>query len=75
MKPAVSVVTLFLSIVAVLHLLRLVFQLPITIGSTEIPMWASVIAAIGTGFLAVWIWRSQRVVGSLRRPKSKRVAG
>ena len=60
MKPAVSVVTLFLSIVAVLHLLRLVFQLPITIGSTEIPMWASVVAVIVTGLLAAWLWRDQR---------------
>jgi hypothetical protein len=34
--------------------------LPITIGSTEIPMWASVVAVIVTGLLAAWLWREQR---------------
>ena len=60
MKPAALVATLLLSVVAVLHLLRLLFQLQFTVGGTEIPMWASVLAVVGPGALAVWLWREQR---------------
>ena len=60
MKPAALVATIFLSVVAVLHVLRLLFQVQVTAGSIEIPMWASIIAVIGPGLIAVWLWREQR---------------
>ena len=60
MKSAALVAVLFLSVVALLHVLRLIFQVQITVGSTEIPMWASVLAVIGPGALAVWLWKEQR---------------
>jgi len=60
MKPAALVAVLFLSVVALLHVLRLIFQVQFTVGSTEIPMWASVFAVIGPGVLAVWLWKEQR---------------
>jgi len=60
MKSAALVAVLFLSVVALLHVLRLIFQLQITVGSTEIPMWASVLAVIGPGALAVWLWKEER---------------
>ena len=60
MKPAALVAVLLLSVVALLHVLRLIFQVQITVGSTEIPMWASVFAVIGPGALAVWLWKEQR---------------
>ncbi len=59
MKPAALVATVFLALVAVLHVLRILFQVPVTAGSIEIPMWASVLAVIGPGLLAVWLWREQ----------------
>lgn len=60
MKPAALIATVFLCLVAVLHVVRLVFQVPVIAGSTEIPMWASVLAVVGPGALAVWLWREQR---------------
>jgi len=60
MKSAALMAVLFLSVVALLHVLRLIFQLQITVGSTEIPMWASVLAVIGPGALAVWLWKEER---------------
>ena len=60
MKSAALVAVLFLSVVALLHVLRLIFQVQITVGFTEIPMWASLIAVIGPGALAVWLWKEQR---------------
>ncbi len=60
MKPAALLATLFLSLVVVLQLLRLVLQWEFIIGGLEIPMWASVLAVIGAGALAVWLWREQQ---------------
>jgi hypothetical protein len=60
MKPAALAATGFLSLVAVFHLLRLLFQVRVTVGSFEIPMWASVLAVLGPGALAVWLWREPR---------------
>ena len=60
MKPAALVAVVFLSVVALLHALRLLFQLPFTLGDLEIPMWVSVLAVVGPGGLAVWLWREQR---------------
>ncbi len=60
MKPATLVATLFLSVVAALHLLRLLFQVQFTVASTTIPMWASALGVLGPGALAVWLWREQR---------------
>ena len=60
MKPAALLATVFLSLVALLHVLRLVFQWEFIVGGTEIPMWASVLAVVGPGALAVCLWREQR---------------
>ena len=59
MKPAALVATLFLAIVAVAHLFRIVFQVPVTAGPWVIPMWASVLAILGPGALAFWLWKEQ----------------
>ncbi len=61
MKPAARVAVLFLSVVVVLHVLRLIFQVPVTAGTVAIPMWASVFAVIVPAALAVWLWKEQRV--------------
>lgn len=60
MKPAVVLSCLFLVLVAVGHLLRLVFRVPLIIGSVDLPMWPSAVAALGAGGLAIWLWRGER---------------
>ncbi len=60
MKPATLVATLFLSAIAVLHVIRLVFQVEIDVNGAVIPMWASVVATLAVGALALWLWREQR---------------
>ena len=60
MRPAALVATLFLTFVAVLHILRLAFQVEVTAGAVAIPMWASVIAVLATGAMAIWLWREQQ---------------
>ena len=60
MKPAASIAAWVLALVAVFHLLRIIFQVQVTAGSVEVPMWASVLGVIGPGALALWLWREQR---------------
>ncbi len=60
MKPATLVAVCFLSLVALGHLLRLVFRVTVTVGTFAVPMWASVLAVIGPGALAMWLWKEQQ---------------
>ena len=61
MKPAARVAALFLSAIAVLHILRVIFQVPVTAGKIEIPMWTSVAAVVAVSALAVWLWKERRL--------------
>ena len=60
MRPAALVATLFLALVAVGHTFRLVARAPITAAGVDVPLWASFLAAVGCGALAVWLWWEQR---------------
>lgn len=60
MKPAALAAALFLDAIATLHLVRLLFQVEITVGSYQIPMWFSVFGVLGPGLLAAWLWIEQR---------------
>ena len=46
-------------IVALLQAGRALVQLPLHVGSLEVPIWASWIAAFVTGGLCVWAFRSR----------------
>jgi len=59
MKPAVTITVVFLVVVALVHLLRLIFGVAVTVNDMTVPMWASVLAVIGPGALAGWVWREQ----------------
>lgn len=45
-------------IVAVLHLLRLIFHSELMISSHVIPMWLSYGGFIAAGFLSIWSFKS-----------------
>ena len=60
MKPSVTVVTIFLVLVSLAHLLRLIFQAKVMLNNTEIPMWMSVAACIVTAILAMWLLRENK---------------
>jgi hypothetical protein len=55
---------LFLALLAGLQLLRLVLGWPVTVAGTSIPLWASGIAALIAGSLAVWAVRVNAREGS-----------
>ena len=62
MKPAALLSVAFLLIIALAHLLRVAFSVPITVGEFSVPMWPSMLAFVGPGALALWLWRETRTV-------------
>jgi len=59
MKPATTLGAVFLAIVALLHLLRLLFGVTVLVGGTTVPVWASIPAALVPGLLAFGLWRER----------------
>jgi hypothetical protein len=57
MKPASLLAVLVFSLVAVGHLLRLLFRAEILVGGVAIPMWVSVVGLFVAGALAIALWR------------------
>jgi hypothetical protein len=57
MKPASLIAVLVFSLVAIAHLLRLVFQAEVLVGGATIPMWVSAVGLLVAGVLAVALWR------------------
>lgn len=52
-------ITVF-SLVALLHLLRLIFGSEVIVSGIIVPLWVSVIGFIAAGVLAVLLWREMR---------------
>jgi hypothetical protein len=57
MKPVARLTTIFLALVALAQLLRLVFQVEVIAGGVRIPLWASAVACVVIGGLAILLWR------------------
>ena len=60
MKPAALLSSLFLCLIALAHLARLIFGVGIVVDDYVVPAWLSMLALIGPGALAIWLWREQR---------------
>ena len=59
-KPASLLSAVLLGFIALAHLLRLLFRLEITAAGFAVPMWASAIAFLVPGALAIALWRESR---------------
>ena len=57
MRPVARIVTLFLALVALAQFLRLVLQVEVKAGRVRIPLWASAVACVVAGGLAILLWR------------------
>jgi len=58
-KNYILVSGLVFGVVALLQASRAAMQLPVHVGSFEIPVWASWVAAVVAGSLCVWAFRSK----------------
>ncbi len=57
MKPFTTVAVGIFTLVACLHLLRILLGWEVIIGGAVIPMWASYLGLVVAGGLAVMLWR------------------
>lgn len=57
---ALTVAGIIFAIVAIAHLLRMIFQLDVVIGTVTIPLWVSGIAFVVALFLSVWMMRAKK---------------
>ena len=60
MKPFTKIAIAVFSLVAILHLLRLVFGWEVIVSGIIIPLWVSVIGLIVSGGLAFLLWREMK---------------
>jgi hypothetical protein len=59
-KPFTAIAIVIFSLVAVLHVLRLIFGWEVVINGLVMPMWVSVVGIIVAGGLALMVWREAR---------------
>ncbi len=60
MKPFTTLAVFVLALVAVAHLLRLIFGWEVVFNGSHIPLWVSVIAVVLPSGLACMVWRESR---------------
>ena len=60
MKPATLTATILLGVVALAHLLRIVFRVEVTAGGRHVPMWLSAVACVVAGGVAFLLRREHR---------------
>lgn len=60
MKPATTTTMFLLVIVSAGHLVRLLLDVPITIGGAPVPTWVSIIGAVVPAALAFGLRREHR---------------
>ena len=60
MRPFTNLAVLVLALFAVVHLLRLIRNVEVVVGGHTVPLWASAVAAIVAGLLALMVWRESR---------------
>ena len=60
MKPITTIAAvLLLGLIALVHLLRLVFGWGLVINETLVPVWLSVVFLLVFAFVAVMLWRER----------------
>lgn len=59
-KPASLLAAVILWLIGALHVLRVIFQVQVTVGGVAIPLWASIPPVIFFGGLGVWVWLERR---------------
>jgi hypothetical protein len=60
MKPAILIAAMFLTVVSIVHLLRIVFAVEIVINGWSVPYSINGVLAIITAYLATMLWKEHR---------------
>jgi lipopolysaccharide export LptBFGC system permease protein LptF len=59
-KPASLFSLVVFWLIALLQMLRIVFQVHVTAGGVEIPIWASIPPVVLFATLGAWLWAERR---------------
>jgi hypothetical protein len=59
-KPSTIIAAGLLIIIAVAHLVRVFYNISVTVNTVTIPVWPSILAVIVTGGLAIWLWTENK---------------
>jgi hypothetical protein len=57
MKPFTRIASVIFGIISLLHLLRLIYQVEIVIGSYQLPLWINAAGIIVTVILSIGLWK------------------
>ncbi|MBU3931126.1 MAG: hypothetical protein KKF01_01585 [Proteobacteria bacterium] len=57
MKPITTIVTILLMGISAAHLVRIIFQVEMTVGGFHMPVWLSIFGFIIPLVLALMLWR------------------
>ncbi len=60
MKTGSRLAIIIFSLVAITHLLRLVFGIPIVIGEWNVPQWVSILGVLVPGLVAWLLWQESK---------------
>ena len=60
MKTGAKIAIIIFLVIAVAHLLRLVFLVPISAGGASVPQWISLLGVILPLLVAALLWRDDR---------------
>ena len=60
MKPFTLIAVIFLSLIALMQLVRILLGWVVTVNGIAIPVWASGIAIVIAGGIAAMLWRESR---------------
>ncbi|HVO65835.1 MAG TPA: hypothetical protein VMT12_05055 [Syntrophales bacterium] len=60
MKPFTIIAIVIFTLIAVAHILRIVFCTEVIVNGIPIPLWVSAVAAVIFGVLAYMLWRENR---------------
>jgi hypothetical protein len=59
-KPSTVVTVILLLLIALAHLLRLIYHTSVMVSTAMVPAWVSVLAIIIPIALAIWLWQENR---------------
>ena len=60
MKPFTKIAAVLLALVSLLHLLRVILNVDLMVGNSEVPMWVSVMGFIIPLLLSIGLWRESK---------------
>ena len=60
MKPFTTIAVIVFAVLCVAHIVRLVLDVAVRVGSTDIPQWISVVGALFAGLMAIMLAKENK---------------